>query len=331
MKIATKSGRAALAALVLLWPQLLMAWSENGHRIVGQIAQDLLTKDPGGANAIAGIKDVMGASYGPNALANIAPCADFVRHANEDGSAVPDAGGTINCGGLTIPVEPESAPWHFVDVPITESADSVGNFCGAKGCVISAISNAVSVLQTSAVQADRQKQLMYLVHFVGDAHQPLHCAYAVLSDGSPDRGGNCEHIRYGGKSMAFHALWDHRLNAADAPNWQAEAQRLEGGASVPTVTNAGAVALQAATESFQDGHDVMNEFLQLPNAAAQQCTRTPGQRIPSVVLPDGYEGQYAAKIDERLQMAGARLAGLLKLAFGGNGQAPRIISRAVAP
>jgi len=217
-------------------------------------------------------------------------------------------------------------------VPVTASPDAIQNACWG-GCVVSAIQNQVAVLQTSSNKADRQKALMYLLHFVGDAHQPLHTTYAVLKDGGKDRGGNCEHIRYGGKTMAFHSFWDHRLSAADAPDWQAQAQRLEKGlGAVPTFTDAGAVALQAATESFEDGHDVLVEFLKLPNADLQSCTRQPGERVPSVVLPDGYESQYAATVDERLSMAGLRLAGLLKLAFGGkNGQPPRVISRAVAP
>jgi len=78
---------AALAAAPLIQAIPASAWSENGHRIVGQIAQDLLAKDPAGAGAMAGIQDLFGTSYGPNALAYLAPCADFVRHVDDSGSA----------------------------------------------------------------------------------------------------------------------------------------------------------------------------------------------------------------------------------------------------
>jgi hypothetical protein len=53
--------------------------------------------------------------------------------------------------------------------------------------------------------AARREALMFLVHFVGDMHQPLHC-----SD-NHDQGGNQVRVTFGGRPTNLHSLWDSGL------------------------------------------------------------------------------------------------------------------------
>src|SRR3954470_11680680 len=67
-----------------------------------------------------------------------------------------------------------SAPWHFVNVPIDE-AKYKDEFCGGQGCVVSKIKEFRAVLKdTGKSREERQMALRFLIHLVGDLHQPLH-------------------------------------------------------------------------------------------------------------------------------------------------------------
>lgn len=64
--------------------------------------------------------------------------------------------------------------------------------------------------------------LRFVVHFVGDIHQPLH----TISDA--DLGGNCEHLDPpAGRARNLHALWDGELVTVLNPNEKALAAELE--------------------------------------------------------------------------------------------------------
>lgn len=301
---------AALAVLSAC-PRLSLAWSVNGHKIVAQLAQDALGKDADGQNALAAIKTILGPAYGPTALANIAPCADFIRSTKDDQGNPRPPGTVVPCGGLNLPVMPQSQPWHFVDLPVTSAPGSASGVCNG-GCVIDAIARQADVLSGKSA-GDKKLALMFVVHLVGDAHQPLHCAIGTVADGL-DHGFNCEQVSIDGARISLHSLWDHRVSAVDAPNWQAEAQRL--GKQLPTdgvSGDAASLAKQAAQESFGDAQTIFAEFQKYPGYPAQDCKND--KTNPPVVLPGNYASEYAKIVDERLQMAGARLAAILKAAL----------------
>src|SRR6266513_1527370 len=103
----------------------------------------------------------------------------------------------------------ETAPWHYVNIPIEadgfdESRD------GKRGDnVIDRIEHFEHVLaDTTASKEDRAEALKFLVHFVGDIHQPLHCA-----DRNGDKGGNGRLVFYLDRQTAvnLHSVWDTSL------------------------------------------------------------------------------------------------------------------------
>ena len=106
----------------------------------------------------------------------------------------------------------ETGPWHFWDVPLgSNSVPNPTDFCD-QGCVIKAIHDQVAVLKSNAATADKSKALAFVIHFLGDLHQPLH----IISNN--DRGGNCIPVSFFGKQAHvassgqatpnLHAVWD---------------------------------------------------------------------------------------------------------------------------
>jgi nuclease S1 len=112
----------------------------------------------------------------------------------------------------------ETAPWHFIDVPLGVARDHMHDACpAATGCVTSAIRSQLDMLR-SALSSNAQKSeaLMFVIHLVGDLHQPLHAAT------NNDRGGNCVPVAFftlapkesaNGENFRpnLHGVWDTDL------------------------------------------------------------------------------------------------------------------------
>src|SRR5690606_36603072 len=76
-------------------------------------------------------------------------------------------------------------------------------------CVVAAIRDQAAILADRALpDAERLHALKFLIHFVGDAHQPKHAGYGH------DRGGNKLQVHVHGKGSNLHALWDGDLLAS---------------------------------------------------------------------------------------------------------------------
>ena len=162
------------------------AWGPQGHEIVGRIAELHLT--PQTLLAVSALLN------GTNTVvtihisdAGVANWADYVRHER-----------------------PESAPWHYVDIPFSALAfDRQRDCLSHTGCVVEAIEHFQRVLKNPDASAEtRVEALKFLVHFVGDIHQPLHCA-----ERNGDKGGNLCLVMWPGtaKPVRLHVVWDDNL------------------------------------------------------------------------------------------------------------------------
>jgi hypothetical protein len=115
-------------------------------------------------------------------------------------------------------VQTQTSNWHFVDVPVT-APFAIGALCAAHDCVIDRIQEMSDRLQTnqtsfalaappSPPRPMTSQEIAFLIHFIGDIHQPLHAG----NDG--DRGGNCENLTNallhadGTRTTELHAAWD---------------------------------------------------------------------------------------------------------------------------
>jgi hypothetical protein len=89
-------------------------------------------------------------------------------------------------------IMPNTGPWHFIDIPRGAPETSINEYCPpATGCVTSALTEQLAILRdVSAMPQARADALRYIIHFVGDIHQPLH------DSTNNDRGGNCVPVAF---------------------------------------------------------------------------------------------------------------------------------------
>lgn len=106
---------------------------------------------------------------------------------------------------------PQEANWHFIDIPVVDPA-----WTGTPVPVPSADTNPwaitaghSTVYDKKSAYLDKARQLRFLVHLVGDIHQPLHAA-AYFSDQFPtgDAGGNLWPVAGVDYTTELHAVWD---------------------------------------------------------------------------------------------------------------------------
>lgn len=182
---------AAIFVFLTLISSCAFAWGPEGHRIVGDIAQERLTP-----TTRLQVKELLG----NDELAAVAVWADDVRRDR-----------------------PETFGWHFVDIPKDASGFSEQRDCfhpdenhaytlqDHHNCVVDRITMFEQVLgNRNEPRQDRIEALKFLVHFVGDLHQPMHAIEEA-------RGGNDIHVsefgslQCGTRPCNLHFAWDTGL------------------------------------------------------------------------------------------------------------------------
>ena len=99
-----------------------------------------------------------------------------------------------------------TATWHYIDILIEHKHLDMARDCPKGDCVITKIAEFRKVVADPAASpVDRKEALMFLIHFVGDMHQPLHC-----SD-NHDKGGNDVKFDFFGRASNLHSVWDSGL------------------------------------------------------------------------------------------------------------------------
>lgn len=197
--------RPVLAALLLV-PSVASAWGPQGHRLVARLAW--IELDPA---ARAQVRQLLAGESDPT-LHGIANWADQLREHD------PDLGR-------------RSAKWHYVNIGEHDCSYDAARDCPQDDCVVEAIRQQTRILaDTSRPAAERRQALKFVVHFVGDVHQPLHAGHAH------DKGGNTFQVNLHGDGSNLHRLWDSGLlNTAglDDDAWMSRLQDL------PLVVSAG--------------------------------------------------------------------------------------------
>jgi hypothetical protein len=168
---------ALLAALAATIPAPALAWGKAGHRVVAQVANARLTLHARRAvTAILGVETLAEAANWPDTMKSD-PSPFWQRQAS---------------------------PWHYVTVPTGKSYADVG--APPEGDAVTALTRFSATLRDArASLAERQAALRFVVHLVGDLHQPLH-----TGNGS-DRGGNDRKVTFFGRATNLHTVWDSGL------------------------------------------------------------------------------------------------------------------------
>ncbi len=176
---------------------------------------------------------------------------------------------------------PETAAWHYVNFPRGQCSFEPRRDCPDGQCVVAAIDTQLALLASGASDTQRLTALKWVVHLVGDVHQPLHAGHA------DDRGGNRYQLQAFMAGTNLHALWDSGLlQQVEESNARLTARLLR------TIPGAGdPIATQAALESCR-------------------IVGTPGF-YPERLLDASYVARFTPIMEQRLALAAARLAALL--------------------
>jgi hypothetical protein len=167
-----------LICLFSTLPFLSFAWGVLGHRIVGEIATSYLTP-----NAKAGIQNILGVE----SLAMASNWADLIR-----------SDSTFRY----------LSPWHYISFNAGLSGNEVRAYLKQDTAVdiYTKMNFLVKELKRKNLPlATKAMYLKLLVHFVGDAHQPLHNGRA------DDMGGNRVRVQWFNTPSNLHTVWDESL------------------------------------------------------------------------------------------------------------------------
>ena len=170
--------RITIAFMLIGSAFLFGSWGFFGHKTVATIAENHLTPE-----AKTAIKVLLGTE----SLVDVASWADEVRNQPEYKS---------------------TAGWHFVNLPVglsrSQFKDSIQAIKNENLLTALALNESI-IRDSAATKAQKTVALKFIVHLVGDAHQPMHVSRAE------DKGGNTIQVQFDGKGTNLHSLWDSRL------------------------------------------------------------------------------------------------------------------------
>ena len=280
---------ALAAAAVITAPGQASAWGREGHEVVAAIARGFLTPE-----AKAKLDALLASDPDPLTkpdLLSRSDWADFYRNSHR-----------------------ETANWHYVDVEVAgpdlraacfdfPSAGPLASQGPAEDCVVDKVQEfATELAAPDTSPQERLLALKFLLHFVGDMHQPLHAA------DNQDRGGNCVLLSLEGpRTTNLHSYWDTNVVEALGPDSEQLAMQLSGKIlpSQKAAWEQGDVK-SWAMESYLVGKTVVYTI-----GSAPGCDRDKGP----IALPEGYAERAQAAAAIQLERAGVRLASLLNVAL----------------
>jgi hypothetical protein len=279
--------RASLLVLVLLLPAGARAWNDEGHQVIGALAERRL-----GPAARAMVEEILGA--GRLSDHDVAVWADDHR-------------------------DRSNAPFHWVDIPFAEGRFDAARDCPDGMCAVARIEWAVETLTRAPDQEARLEALRWLVHVVGDLHQPLHAAEGWRHG---NRGGVRlpAHVGERGYVASVHVLWDAEvvwpLLAGRRPAVVAAALdgASDGGRRAAWLADLAPGAW--AGESNRLARDIYRELGVTPT----QTTR--------IEVSEAYVLAQRSRVEAALARAGVRLAALLDRIAA---ERARLAGQAVAP
>jgi len=272
------------------------AWGDEGHEVVALIADHYL--DPAVRAKVQSILAGDHTKLTPNTqIDREATWADKYRDSDRNTTKV-----HYN----------QTHNWHYVDLELSGpdlkaacfGQPPLGHKVASKGpvqdCVVDKIDEFAAELKKSKTsKQERRYALQFILHFVGDLHQPLHA-----SDDN-DKGGNDKTVKAQNiPSGNLHAYWDTQFVILQGPSETAIANQLIG-----NITDA-----QRAQWSSGTPTDWATESFNVSKAHSYGLLPTPTS--PNhYTLPASYVTDATAVVAEQLSKAGVRLAFVLNNAL----------------
>lgn len=278
-----------LIFLIVLLPQFLLAWGANGHRIVAQICYDNLTP---------GTRAKVEKALGDNYLAQVATWPDFIRaEKNWD----------------------FTKPWHYMTIQPDMTVEDVEKDNEAKpgiNDVHEAIQLMTAILRGDAAARQQMTEMMrdnkveplagsleatalaFLIHFIGDVHQPMHVGK------NRDLGGNSISVLFFGERKNLHSVWDSGIIDQEQLSYSEFAAFAN---------------IHFRSEKTECEDDPMEDWInesvvlreRIYNTLYDNTDRETG--LPN--LSWDYQHDFLPLVEERLAAAGYRAAALLNKVF----------------
>jgi hypothetical protein len=267
------------ALVVVIASPAAMAWSALGHRLVGELAERHLAPA-----AEAQVKLLLAGEPDPT-LAGVADWADRLRDLN--------------------PAEfKATSPWHYINAADQSCHFVAARDCPDGNCVTGAIERQRAILaDRNQPLAARRDALKFVVHFVGDVHQPMH------ANNHDDLGGNKYQIslrtdlepeayarnRYvdGVMGTNLHSVWDYYILGSEKLSLQQYATRLDvlpwppmpadGPNTGPMAWAAESCRLVDARHLYPQGHKLDSAYLDTYRPLAEQRVRQAAWRLAQIL------------------------------------------------
>jgi hypothetical protein len=255
----------AVFLLFLAMCPALFGWGHEGHQIIATVAENHLDQ-----TTLVMIQSLLGNNH----LYSVASWADDVRRER-----------------------PDTKGWHYVDIPLGGRYDARRDCALPESCVVAKIDYFIKVLtDKNAPREQRAEALKFVVHFVGDIHQPLHAVKEA-------KGGNGIRIRFLGDDRCgryecnLHGVWDISMILHTGLNRQEYSQHLEA-----LISGEKLGSLNAGTPE-----QWANDSLRLAGVAWVQ---------DGANLDELYYQREIKVADRQMALAGLRLAKLLNDTIG---------------
>ena len=257
---------AAAATAFALTPAPAFAWGKTGHRVVAAIADAQLS-----GLARAHVKEILGEAESLDEAAN---WPDEMRS---------------NPSSFW---QKTSTPWHYVTLN-----GIVYDHAPPEGDALEALNKYSAVLRDpNANLADKQLALRFVVHIVGDLHQPLHIGKCC------DRGGNDIKVKWFGRDLNLHSVWDSALVDEQQLSFTEMTAKLQRHTS-----NADVIAWWDINP-----RDWISESGQIRETIYPRPSDDP-KKVPE--LSYSYVYQHTPIMERRLKQAGVRLAAYLNALY----------------
>jgi hypothetical protein len=255
-----------LVALTAATASTGFGWGPEGHKAIAILAARYLSPE-----ALAQIRELLGSE----SMQEASLWADGVAHASRT----------------------DTAAWHYIDISLADSRINLSRDCPQGQCILVKTEEFLNVLgNLHASRESRREALKFVLHFIADLHQPLHC------EDNHDRGGNAQEVIFKGHPDNLHWVWDTGL-----------VQEID-----PDPHRLAAVLAREITDSRRAAwdpgsiEDWVLESHRLAQAVAYGRLRLAG----TPVLDQAYDRHAEAVIKLQLEKASVRLAYVLNQRLG---------------
>ena len=296
---------AARVLTLLLLAAPSWSWGSVGHRIIAIIAEQRVS--PVVREKIRAI--LVDGKY---SLADISNCADRLRSADQR----PE---DEDCRMLAGVVPPVNATWHYIQIPVPTKAKKLQPFCPQDNCVTARIASFAETLRDSKDPAEQRQALLFLVHLVGDIHQPLHVVNRAC-----DMGGNSERVNFyiAGKKLAhenLHTVWDTDELDLLMADYKVTDEHGIADAMAASISSIDAADWASATPEIMAWESYRIAIGAVyPAVPYQNFCGTRGSPAMDTNLSLSYEEDGSKVVQRQLMKAGVRLAAILDLALEEN-------------